>query len=60
MMNNNLDEELPQEILDLAEEATLESLPANSLVIYENTYKSFIDWKIKMKIVSFEEKVLII
>ena len=56
-MNNNLDDELPQEILDLAEEATLESLPANSLVIYESSYKSLIDWKTKMK-VSFEEKVL--
>ena len=53
-MNNNLNEELPQEILDLAEEDTWESLPANSLVIYESTYKSFIDWKTKMKVVSFE------
>ncbi|KAJ8687807.1 hypothetical protein QAD02_023601 [Eretmocerus hayati] len=57
--NRGDEDEIPQEILNAAEEAEENTLPSRSKTYYEKVYQGFVDWKKTKKITISNEVVLL-
>lgn len=51
--------DIPQELLEAAQEAIQSTLPSKSKKLYMKTYEDFLDWRTKHKTISFKEAVLL-